>query len=342
MAKDKTCPTGKCPPMDEKLSENVVRLSEGSGGTEMNALIAQMRELFPESKKWQGTDSDAAVTSFDGDNLVFTTDAYVVTPIFFPGGNIGDLAFCGTVNDLSMMGATPRGLSLSLVLEEGLPKKDLFSILETIGNLSREHDIPIVTGDTKVVERGAVDKMIITTSGVGEVSVPLTEEIVVGDKLIVSGGIGEHGTTLLSKRFELESDLVTDSAPLHKEIGAVRDQIKQAKDITRGGLASILNEIAQKSHLQVAINEEHVPLKKEVRALTEVLGIDAYTLACEGRFVCVVSPKRADAVLSELKKFNAEANIIGEIAEGDGVRVQTHFGGRMLPMPSGNIVPRIC
>lgn len=342
MTNDKTCPTGNCPPMDEKLAENLVRLSEGSGGTEMNALIKAMREYFPKDSPWRGADEDAAVTQFTGENLVFTTDAYVVTPLFFPGGNIGDLAFCGTVNDLSMMGATPLGLSLSLVLEEGLPKKELFDIMKTIGTLSREYNIPIVTGDTKVVERGAVDKMIITTSGVGSVDVPLTQMLSVGDKIIVSGGIGEHGTTLLSKRFELESDLVTDSAPLHREIATVKDRIKQAKDVTRGGLAAILNEFSTKAGLQIAIDEDHVPMKREVRALTEVLGIDVYSLACEGRFVCVATAKNASSVLADLQKYNESAAIIGEIIEGNGVRIQTQFGGRMLSMPSGNIVPRIC
>lgn len=342
MNKDAKCPTGNCPPMEEQLSEEVVRLSEGSGGTEMNALISAMRAYLPQSEVWQGSDEDSALMPFAGDNLVFTTDAYVVTPLFFPGGNIGDLAFCGTVNDLSMMGADPLGLSLSLVLEEGLPKKDLFTILKTIGDLAKENDIPIVTGDTKVVERGAVDRMIITTSGVGCVQKPLVQEIVAGDRIIVSGGIGEHGTTLLAKRFELESELTTDSAPLHKEIAVVRDRIKQAKDVTRGGLAAILNEFAQKSSLQVAIDEDRVPLKKEVRALTEVLGIDVYSLACEGRFVCIASHEEAQSVVEELRKFNSEACMIGEFKEGKDVRVQTQFGGRMLPMPSGNIVPRIC
>lgn len=338
----KVCFTGECGQMDEQLSEEVVRLSEGSGGVEMVSLIDKICSFFYKSKQWSNLSDDGATMKFKDDTLVFTTDSYVVTPIFFPGGNIGDLAFCGTVNDLAMMGGSPKGLSLSLVLEEGLSKKELFEIIETIGKLSKKYKIPIVTGDTKVVEKGAVDKIMITTSGVASTTVSLAKNIKQGDKVIVSGGIGEHGTTLITKRFELESDLVTDSKPLHLEIQLIKKYIKQAKDITRGGLAAILNDFSQSIKMQIEINEKNVPIKKEVLTLTEILGLDVYSLASEGRFICIVSAENAKKTLDELQKFNKMASIIGEIKQGNGVKIKTMFGKRMLSMPSGNIVPRIC
>ncbi len=336
------CLTGECPvPVEREM--NTIKLSEGSGGREMQKLIDSFREHFPSSEKWSHTEDDAASYALsNGEQLVFTTDAYVVTPIFFPGGNIGKIAFCGTVNDLSVMGATPIGLSLSFVLEEGLAKEEFEKIVETIGALSKETGIPIVTGDTKVVERGSVDKLIITTSGIGLSKHIFEKTIVPGDHIIVSGGIGEHGAALLAKRFELETALETDSKPLHEELAAIAPWVKQCKDITRGGLAAIANELAEKNSIGMEIDEMKLPLEEEVRALTEILGIDVYSLACEGRFVAIVAPEHGDEVLSSLKKFHEKAASIGTIVEGSGVIVQTEYGKKILSTPSGNIVPRIC
>jgi hydrogenase expression/formation protein HypE len=214
--------------------------------------------------------------------------------------------------------------------------------LKTIGQLSKETDIPVVTGDTKVMEKGSVDKIIINTSGVGLSQAILDKKLQTGDKIIVSGGIGEHGTALLAKRFELETSIKTDSKPIWEEINSIRNLIKKAKDITRGGLAAVLNEIAQKDKRQFLIYEEQIPLMNEVRALTEILGIELYSLACEGRFVCACSPEDEKAVLERLRKFNPMAATIGEVKEGNDVVVQTNFGKKILSMPSGNIVPRIC
>lgn len=339
--KDEDCLTGACPPL-EKIDVNNVKLSEGSGGKEMGQLISTIRKNLRSPKDWKNSDEDSATLKFKDTNLVFTTDSYVVTPIFFPGGNIGKLAFCGTVNDLVVMGAKPLGISLGLVLEEGLSKKDLAIIMQTIGELSNKHNIPIVTGDTKVMDKNTVDKIIINTSGIGYADTVLDTPLTDGDKIIVSGGIGEHGSALLAKRFELETDLATDSKALLDEMQEIRHLIKQAKDITRGGLASVLNETSIKQKKQLQITEEDIPVLVEVQSLTELLGIEPYSLACEGRLVCFCKRDFADEVVKRLKKFNPMAAVIGEVASGSNVIMQTRFGKKLLSMPSGNIVPRIC
>jgi len=336
------CLTGACPPI---ISRNMhtIKLSEGSGGREMQSLISEVRKRFPETSAWNNLRDDAATFPIGKEkHIVFTSDSYVVTPIFFPGGNIGKLAFCGTVNDLAVIGAAPTGLSFSCILEEGFSKDEFFEIIDTIASLSKQTGIPIVTGDTKVVERGGVGKIIINTSGIGITKHILSDPIQVGDRVIVSGGIGEHGTALLAKRFELESSIETDSKPLHEELIATGPFIKQAKDITRGGIAAILNELAEKNDAGIAVEEELIPLHDQVRALTEILGIDAYSLACEGRFVCITSPKNAEKTLSILRKFNPSASDIGKITNEKNVTIQTRYGKTLLAVPSGNIVPRIC
>lgn len=321
--------------------EDRVTLSEGSGGKEMHELIENIASRLY-TADWEHIGEDSASFVLDKKRFFFTTDSYVVSPIFFPGGDIGHIAFCGTVNDLAVMGAKPLGLSLGLVLEEGFEKEKLFRIVDSIAKLSKQTKIPVTTGDTKVMERGSVDKIIINTSGVGYAEKPLDAPLSAGDKLIVSGGIGEHGTALLARRFEIETTVVTDSKPLWEEIDAVRGLIKQAKDVTRGGMAGVLNEIAMRNNISLLVDEQSVPMQKEVHALTELLGIDAYSLACEGRFVCIAPAKNADAVVSALKKFNPLVAVIGEVSKGKGVTVQTKFGKRLLTMPSGILVPRIC
>jgi len=339
--KKENCLTGNCPDLQQP-DESMVKLSEGSGGRDMQILIDSFRDKLPASKEWSNCGDDSATIKLGNENLVFTTDSYVVTPIFFKGGNIGKLAFCGTVNDLAVMGAKPIGLSLGLVIEEGLPKSELSQIMKTIGELSRETKIPVVTGDTKVMERGAIDKIVINTSGVGLTDKVLDIKLKPGDKIIVSGGIGEHGTSLLAKRFELETDLPTDSKPLHEEIEAIKEKIKRARDITRGGLAATLNELVEKDGVRFLINEEDVPMKDEVAALTQILGVEVYNLACEGTFACFADKKNADEVLKKLKKFNKMAAIIGEVQKGSDVIVQTRFGQKILSTPLGEVVPRIC
>ncbi len=393
-----------CPAPFFDADNGIVKLSEGSGGKETIRLISKFQSFFYSGKEnsmdysnkkeiignnenkncnknryanktkgkilyaWKNQSNDSATIKISNKYLAFTTDSYIVTPLFFPGGNIGTLAFCGTANDLSMMGAEPIGISLGIVIEEGFPKKDLFEIIKTIGDYSKKYKIPVVTGDTKVMEKGSLDKMIINTSGIGLADFVLDKKIEPGDKIIVSGSIGEHGAALLSKRFELSSGIKTDSKPLWEEINCIKGLIKCAKDITRGGLASALNELLinnenedaampnpdKKQNINehknkstgnmILVYEEKIPLKKEVRGLCEILGIDIYSLASEGRFVCVCNKRNAEKAVKMLSKFDKSASIIGEVLEstGNAVVVKTMFGKRILNMPSGNIVPRIC
>ncbi len=333
------CLTGNCPDLTDR-AVNRVKISEGAGGVEMQRLIEELKKHLPSSSSWKHTDNDSALFHLGDKKILFTTDSYVVTPLFFRGGNIGKIAFCGTVNDLAVMGAKPIGISLSLVLEEGFSKEELYKIMQTIGEMSRKTGIPIVTGDTKVMEKRSVDKIIINTSGIGVAEKVLDEPLQIGDQIIVSRGIGEHGAALLANRFAIETNLETDSKPLWEEINAIQCLIKQAKDITRGGLAAILNELAQ--NVMFFIHEEKIPMQAEVCALTKILGIDVYSLASEGAFVCFANPQNAPLVLEVLKRYNSLASIIGEVQSGKGVTVQTRFGKKNLPAPTGNLVPRIC
>jgi hydrogenase expression/formation protein HypE len=243
-----------------------------------------------------------------------------------------------------VMGAKPIGISLSYIIEEGFGFQDLKKINSSIDELSVEYGIPIATGDTKVMPRGKLDKIVINTSGVGLVEEKnlLTKKINVGDKIIISGGIGEHAVALLSKRFDYETKIKTDSKPLVNEFNDVRDKLKISKDPTRGGLAAVLNEICSKNGCGILIDEEKVPFLDEVKKVVDMLGINLYELACEGRFVGVVSPEDVSFVLDKLKKFNSNACEIGEIVSGDKVLIQTILGQRILPVPTGRIVPRIC
>lgn len=321
-----------------------INLSHGSGGNEMHSLI----KLFDFFKgDWKNYDDDSAtiqLIEFQDNVLVFTTDSFVVNPIFFPNANIGHLAFSGTINDLLVMGSQPIGLSLALVIEEGFPKQDLIKIIGTLKELSNKYKIPIITGDTKVMEKGKIDKIIINTSGIGlcKKHELLTKKIEIGDKVILSGSLGEHAVALLSKRFNYETNIISDSKPLIKEFNEIRDLIKQAKDPTRGGIASTLNEISIKNNIGFLIDEEKIPVKKQVKKVVELLGINLYELASEGRFLCIVSEKNSNIIIEKLKKFNSDASIIGEVIQDQKVFLKTFLGKRILGMPSGRIVPRIC
>jgi len=302
----------------------------------MQELLSSFR--FTNRGNWTGFDDDSAYIKKTG--LTFTTDSFIVDPIFFPGGDIGHLAMCGTINDLAVMGAKPLGISLGFIIEEGFPLKDLIKIIRSIDKLSAEYDVPIATGDTKVMPKNHLDKMIINTSGVGIMKEPLTKNILPGDKVIVSGGIGEHAVSLLSKRFDFETDLISDSKPIIREIMDIIQDIKIAKDPTRGGLASVLNEISEKYLCGIVIDEESVPIKKQVKTVANMLGINPFELACEGRFICIAS--NASLVIDKLKKYNSDAAIIGTVIKGEKVIIDTRLGKRILPTPSGIIVPRIC
>ncbi len=324
----------------------MITLNHGAGGKEMHQLLGKIVPRFSQPSLWQNKSNDSATLEIDnGEHLCFTTDTYTVSPYEFPGGNMGTLAFCGTINDLVVMGADPLGLSLSLVIEEGFSESKLETIIKTIANLSEKYKVPIVTGDTKVMEGGKIDQIIINTSGVGMTKEPIMQKIEPGDKVIVSGAIGEHGTALLSKRFEFQTDLITDAKPLIEEMKAIRPWIKAAKDPTRGGLASALNEIAQAQRVEIEIEEKKIPISPSVKTATGLLGIDPLALANEGRLIIICSPEKAEMTEEKLRKFNSQAQIIGQIQSQNSagkVFLKTEFHTRLLPLPSGKIVPRIC
>ncbi len=325
------------------MNDEVITLAEGSGGKEMQELIKSY--AFSYRGLWKNYDNDAATLDIGGGrSLVFTTDSFVVDPIFFPGGDIGHIAVCGTINDVAVLGAQPLGVSLSLVLEEGFPKKDLQKILSSIKKISRQTKVPVVTGDTKVMERGKIDKIVINTAGVGLVKTKqlLTKKITPGDKIIVSGGLGEHAVALLSKRFNIETTIKSDAQPILQEVQSVLPWIKLAKDPTRGGIASALHEISQKHKVGMLLDEECIPVKPGVKKVSELLGVNVYELACEGRCVCIASEKNAQRVEKRLQSFHRDAAICGEITKGDMILIQSIVGKRILQAPQGRIVPRIC
>jgi hydrogenase expression/formation protein HypE len=325
------------------MKDDVITLAQGSGGKEMVDLINSFS--FSNRGNWDNYDNDAATIDIGHDQkLIFTTDSFIVNPLFFPGGDIGHIAMCGTINDLAVLGAKPLGLSIGLVLEEGFSNNDLKKIISSIDKVSRETNIPVVTGDTKVMERGKIDKIIINTSGVGIVKKTdvLTRKISAGDKIILSGGLGEHAVALLSKRYDYETNIISDSKPIIQEIQSVQDFIKIAKDPTRGGIASALNEISQRHKIGMMLYEDLIPAKPGVKKVTEILGINLYELACEGRFICIVAKEYAKKVEKKLKQFNPDAAICGEITNGDTVLIQSELGKRILSIPTGRIVPRIC
>lgn len=332
--------------------EEKILLGHGGGGKLMNDLI---RDMIVSSL---GKDSiqldDSAAVKISEEDVVFTTDTFTVSPVFFPGGNIGSLAVHGTVNDLSVMGARPLYLSCGLIIEEGFEIKNLKIILDTMKSAADEAGIKIVTGDTKVVEKGKADRIFINTAGIGQLEFGLQRrEIEVGDKLIVNGTIGDHGMAILSQRNELSftSDLKSDSAPLNHLIISVcekyPDQIKFMRDATRGGLASVLNEIVQDKAFSVKVVEPSVPIREEVRGVCDILGLDPLYSANEGKVTMVVKPQKAEEILEVIKqdKYGREAAIIGEITDEfpGKVYVETKVKGkRLLPLLVDDQLPRIC
>ncbi len=329
--------------MKQNQSKNI-SLEEGAGGKKSEDLISEIRQAFGTGKKWQNIEDDGATFKLGKENLVFTADGFIVDPIFFPGGDIGKIAVCGTLNDLAVMGACPVGLSLSLIIEEGFSREDLKKIIQSIAKISKETGVPIVTGDTKVTEKGKLDKIEITTSGVGLAKKIITNSGArAGDQVIVSGDLGEHGVALLSKRFNYKTKIKSDCQPLVQEIQKVGKYLSACKDPTRGGLGAILNEIGEKSKVKIIIDEKNLPFKKETEALSGLLGIDKFSFPSEGRFVATVPEKDSKKVLSVLRKFNPEAKIIGKVERGQGVYLETKLGSlKKIETPRGKLIPRIC
>jgi hydrogenase expression/formation protein HypE len=297
---------------------------------------------------------DSATLAITSGRLAFTTDSFVVDPIFFPGGDIGRLAVAGTVNDLLTAAAKPLALSASFILEEGLPIAELTEIAASMARTAQESGVAIVTGDTKVVPRGSADKIFITTSGVGQIVRPGVSGAALkpGDRIILTGSIGDHGAAvMLAREGLLEGEnILSDAAPLTEIVLGLLDEgveIHSMRDPTRGGVAAALNEMARQSGVCVEITETHIPVKPGVAAACEALGLDVFQVANEGKMIIVVAPQDAERALTLVRRcrYGEEARLIGQVQPGPAGRVQlvTAIGtARLLDPPSGELLPRIC
>jgi len=342
---------------EQKMRDKNVNLLHGAGGELMNALIADVLTKFRNKNAGgiglESLDDGAAIPLASGGYLILTTDTHVVKPIFFPGGDIGRLAVSGTVNDLAMMGAAPVALTSAIVLEDGFEVSDLRTIVASMDETTQEVDTAIVTGDTKVVEKGALDQIIINTAGIGFVKKPSRDcGLQPGNAIIITGTIGDHGIAVLAKRedFNFRTELRSDVAPIWHSVKAALDAagpdgITAMKDPTRGGVASALNDMARKSGVEIVINEELLPLNRSIQAAAEMLGIDVLAVANEGKALIGVDIERADDVLDAIRgtKYGRNAAIIGEVKQGQKVLLRTAIGGtRFVDAPLGDPVPRVC
>ncbi len=337
------------------LKEGRVDLSHGSGGRAMAQLIAEIfHDALANAFLAQG--NDQAVFSLPPGRVAMTTDGYVVSPLFFPGGDIGSLAVHGTVNDLAMSGATPLYLSASFIIEEGFALSDLRRIARSMGAAAREAGVKIVTGDTKVVERGKADGVFISTAGVGVVPDGLTlsgDCARPGDAILVSGTLGDHGVAIMSSRenLQFETQILSDSASLHgltaAMVAACGPDLRLMRDPTRGGLAATLNEIAHQSGVGIRIEEDALPVRPEVAAACELLGLDPLFVANEGKLVAFVAPEAAERLLGVMRAhpLGRDAAAIGHVVADENrfVQMTTSFGGgRIVDWLSGEQLPRIC
>lgn len=339
--------------------DETVLLGHGSGGTMMKRIIDEVFfEAYADQELLEGNDAASLPAPAPGERIAYSTDSFVVTPQFFPGGDIGRLAVCGTVNDVATSGAVPKYLSCGFILEEGYPIADLKRICKSMAEMAKEAGVHIVTGDTKVVNRGHGDGVFINTSGIGFIpeGVSLSGAFCrPGDKILVTGTLGDHGITIMSCREELSfnAGIKTDAAPLNHLIAdvlAAAPDTRCFRDPTRGGLASTLNELAGQSGVDFIVDEGAVPVKDAVLGACEMLGYDVYQVANEGKMVCVVPAEQADAALAAMRanKYGADAAIIGEVVEtpeerDPRVSIRTGFGAlRIMDMLVGEQLPRIC
>ena len=348
---DAALPGASCPlPI---FDHKQIVLGHGSGG-KLTAQLIENVFLPAFGNPALNKLDDQAVLALNGSRLAFTTDSFVVTPIFFPGGDIGHLAVNGTVNDLAMSGARPLYLSAAFILEEGLPMDDLRRVVASMRQAAEQAGVQLVAGDTKVVNRGKGDKIFITTTGIGVIEKPVNisaDRARAGDKVILSGFIGDHGMAILSQRenLEFEGVIESDTAPLHELVAAmleVTDEIHCLRDATRGGVATVLHEIASRSSVGMLLHESDIPVRETVRGACEILGLDPLYVANEGTLVAVVGCDAADAVLERMRQTSAgcDARIIGEIIERPRmVLMKTEIGGtRVLDTLFGEQLPRIC
>lgn len=324
----------------------------GAGGEVMNELVSVLTRVTHCNAGGIGLEAldDGAVIPICGANVVFTTDSHVVRPIFFPGGDIGRIAVAGTVNDLAVMGARPIALSCGMVIEEGFEVADLERIVASMDEALGEAGAALVTGDTKVVERGSLDGIVINTAGIGVADRVVRDSgLVPGDRIIVTGTLGDHGLAILAHRegFNLGEQLSSDVAPVwalvERALGA--GEIHAMKDPTRGGFAAAINEMARKSGVRVVVEEASLPLRRSVVSAARLLGIDPLQVANEGKVVMGVSAADADAVLAALRShpLGSDAAIVGSVVEGSRVVMMTAAGGsRFVEPPMGDPVPRVC
>ena len=350
-----------------KFTETHITLAHGSGGRAMHELVEglfleYLRNPLLEKLEDQAVFEIGPTAQVSpAVRLAYTTDSYVVSPIFFPGGDIGKLAVNGTVNDLAMSGARPLYLSAGFIIEEGFAIDDLRRILESMRDAAAEAGVTIVTGDTKVVQKGGADKLFINTSGIGVIEQPLqlsASNVHPGDKVILSGTLGDHGTTIMIARgeLELETDIESDCAPLHSLVADMIDEalsnsalssLHAFRDPTRGGLATTLNEMALSSEVCIEIKEDLIPVREEVKGACEILGLDPLYVANEGKLVAIVAPEAAERLIERMKnnRYGAETCVIGEVKKEPGgiVTMLTGFGGsRIVDMLAGEQLPRIC
>ena len=336
------------------MTTDKILLDHGSGGKISHSLTKDMMLPVFDNPILAAL-NDGAIFTLEGKRMAFSTDSYTVDPIFFPGGSIGDLAINGTVNDLAMCGATPLYLSVGLIIEEGFNLSDLETIIHEMGRAATIAGVKVITGDTKVVPKGTVDQIFINTSGIGLIPEDVyvaSDNAQVGDQIILSGTIADHGIAILTQRegLSFETSLQSDSAALNHLVGkmfATSTEIHVLRDPTRGGVGTALNEIAEKSNIGIEIIEEKIPLKAEVTGACELLGFDPLYLANEGKLLAFVSSDHADAVLKKIQSdpFGTDAAVIGRVVDDypGKVFMQTRIGGkRIVDMLAGEQLPRIC
>ncbi|MDP4092523.1 MAG: hydrogenase expression/formation protein HypE [Bacillota bacterium] len=333
---------------------DIITLAHGSGGKMTHELINNLfKKYFSNDILGQGDDS--ACLEFKAGRMAFTTDSFVVSPVFFKGGNIGKLAVCGTVNDLASAGAKPLYLSCGFIIEEGMPVEELERIVCSMGETAKECGVRIVTGDTKVVQKGAADKVFINTSGIGIIPEGVNvsgRNAKPGDKIIITGNMGDHGCSIFLEREKLDinAEISSDCAPMNKiveDILNITMDIHVLRDPTRGGLATTLNEIAGQSGVGIKLNEDAIPVRQEVAGVCELLGMDPIYMANEGKMIIILPECHANDVLKALKsnKYGENAAIIGEVTDKPAGRVsiKTVTGGsRIVDMLVGDQLPRIC
>lgn len=334
-----------------------ISMSHGAGGDVMQSLISStILENISKKQVEDGISLDAlddgATIPIGDKEIVITTDGHTIHPLFFPGGDIGRVSAAGTMNDIAVMGAKPIALTNAMIIREGFPIEDLEKIIKSMDETCKEADVAIVTGDTKVMENDKIDELVIVTTGIGIVDKGKAIKdsgLELGDKIILTGSVGDHGMSLMSFRegFGFETTLKSDVAPVWEmvekalEIGGVTAM----KDPTRGGIANALNEMAEKSGYGILIDEEKIPVKREVKAISEMLGIDPYEVANEGKVIMGVKADKAEEILKAIKntKYGEDAEIIGEVTEDKHVIMETAIGGkRILESPVADPVPRVC